>query len=117
VRSKPWTCRQSAALVEVGLPERPHLNAGGRLARRPPGDQTERLLHGEAERLVEPERAHVEGVLGQADAGRRRAALDHRLHQPASDALLLDVGPDRDRPDAADRIALVKEIRTDEPPV
>ena len=57
-------------------------------------------LHVEAERRVERQRAHVEAVLEQADAGRVFAAVDHGVHQPAADARVLALRVDRDRADA-----------------
>ena len=42
------------------------------------------------------------------------AALDDDLHQPASDAGVLAARVDRDRPDSADRAALVEEVRADD---
>ena len=75
-------------------------------------------MHGafdvEAERRVERERAHVEAVLEQPDAGRVLAALDHGLHQPPPDAGVLGLRIDRDRAHAADRVALVEEVRADD---
>ena len=54
--------------------------------------------------------------LDQADAAEPAflGARHHRLHQRAAGAVVLDRRVDRDRPDRADRVALVQEIATDD---
>ena len=56
----------------------------------------------------------MKGVLKQADARRRSAARDHRLHELAPHAGVLEPWIDGDRPDAADRVALVEEVGADD---
>src|SRR5436190_19719065 len=77
-------------------------------------DDADRLLDVEAQRLVEGERAHVEGVLEKANPGRFASALQNGLHQLASDARVLPIRRDRDRPDSSYRAALVQEVGADD---
>jgi hypothetical protein len=65
------------------------------------------------EHLEERKRAHVEGVLHEADPGRLATARDDGLHQPAPHAALV-FGIDADRPDAGDRVSLVEEVGADD---
>jgi hypothetical protein len=69
------------------------------------------MLDVEAERRIQRQRGRVVGVLQQPDASRVAGVLEHRLHEASPDAAPLCVGRDRDRPDAADRTALVDEVR------
>ena len=107
---------QLLARVEVGGDERADLHVGVPRASRHAGDQRHLLRDLETERHVERERCRVEGVLEQPDALGPRGPLQHGLHhQLAPDAGCLPGGVDGDRPDAADRAALVEEVRADEP--
>ena len=72
---------QRLAFVEVALLQRSRVHALGGATSRLPADHHSGLLHVEPERLVERERAHVERVLQETDAGRSFAALHHGLHQ------------------------------------
>src|SRR5579862_9792826 len=77
------------------------------------------LAHLEAKLGIERQRAHVIARLHQANSGEAPGlrAVHDRAHQLTADALVLNLGIDRDRPDARDGIALVEEVAAGDFPV